>query len=135
MIVHPPRTGCGIVWKNPASGGKKPAIIRITAPVPTANLFTTLVIAQRPMFCEKLVIGEQPNIPASAESKPSQASEPEVSSVVISLSRPPWKSAAESPIVSVADTRNITVIEMIAPSSNLCIPVGSVVGMQQRLLP
>ncbi len=70
-----------LVETNPAS------IINI-APVIIVNLFTTFVIATNPTFWLNDVTGGHPNIPVIELEKPSQASEPEISLSVISLSKP-----------------------------------------------
>lgn len=60
------------------------------------------------------MIGIQPNRPDKALIKPSQAMEPEVSFKLASRSRPEAASAEVSPMVSVADTKKINVVEMMA---------------------
>ena len=88
------------------------------APVAIVNLFTTLVIATRPTFWLKDVIGRHPNTDDNALTNPSQAIEPDVSFSVTSLPRPDTANADVSPMVSVAETRNIKVTERIAFALN-----------------
>lgn len=91
--------------------GKIPARIIIIAPAAIANLFTTFVIATKPTFWLKEVIGRQPKTEESVLINPSQAIEPEVSFKVASLPSPVEAKAEVSPIVSVAETRKIRVTE------------------------
>ena len=115
MIVHPPSTASGKDAKKFPTGGSRPARIMHAAPVIMVNRLTTFVILTSPTFCEKEVTGGQPNNAENVDAYPSQASEPEISSPVISLFRPPETSAEVSPIVSAADTRKIMQTERIAP--------------------
>ena len=114
IIVHPPRTESGSVASTAPKIGKIPAKIIITAPVAIANRFTTFVIATRPTFWLKEVIGRQPKQADNALTKPSQAIEPVVSFTVTSRFNPDEASADVSPIVSVADTRKINVTDTMA---------------------
>lgn len=107
IIVHPPRTALGSVASTAPTTGKIPARIIIMAPVAITKRFTTLVMATRPTFWLKDVIGIQPNTEDNALTNPSQASEPAVSFWVTSRFKPDDASAEVSPIVSVADTKNI----------------------------
>ena len=66
------------------------------------------------MFWLNEVIGRQPNRAESELTKPSQAREPEISLSEASRFSTVEVMAAVSPMVSVADTRNIIVTEMIA---------------------
>lgn len=79
---------------------------------------TTFVIAISPTFWLKEVTGRQPNREEMLLAKPSQAREPDISFSVISRSRPETTMAVVSPIVSVAETRNITTTDKIAPKWN-----------------
>ena len=84
------------------------------------NRLTTFVMATRPTFWLKDVMGGQPNTPPdTAEIKPSQAREPETLLSVMSRPRPPVQTAEVSPMVSAAETRNTSVTEMIAPEIEL----------------
>ena len=84
------------------------------APDAIAKRLTTLVIATSPTFWLKDVIGRHPNTDDNALIKPSQAIEPEVSFKLASRFKPEAASAEVSPIVSVAETRKISVTEIIA---------------------
>ena len=86
----------------------------ISAPVAIVKRLTTFVIATRPTFWLKDVIGIQPNREDRELIKPSQAREPEISFVVALRFKPELASACVSPIVSVADTKKISATEMIA---------------------
>ncbi len=119
MTVQPPSTQSGSVEKNAPTGGNRPARISVSAPNMIVNRLTTFVMATRPTFWLKDVMGGQPNTPPdTAEIKPSQAREPETSFSVMSRPRPPVQTAEVSPMVSAAETRNTSVTEMIAPRSN-----------------
>lgn len=83
------------------------------APDAIAKRLTTLVIATSPTFWLKDVIGRHPNTDDNALIKPSQAIEPEVSFKLASRFKPEAASAEVSPIVSVAETRKISVTEII----------------------
>ena len=84
------------------------------APVAMVNRLTTFVMATNPTFWLNEVIGRQPNTEDNALTKPSQAIEPDVSSLVTSRFKPEAARAEVSPIVSVAETRKINVTERIA---------------------
>lgn len=84
------------------------------APDAIAKRLTTLVIATSSTFWLKEVIGRHPNTDDNALIKPSQAIEPEVSFKLASRFKPEAASAEVSPIVSVAETRKISVTEIIA---------------------
>ena len=89
-----------------------------TAPVAMARRFTTPVMAMRPTFCENEVTGEQPNTPASELTRPSAVTAPE-SSLSVGLRRSAAAvSAEQSPTVSVAETRKMSVTVMMAPRLN-----------------
>ena len=112
--VQPPNTASGKVASKEPKIGQNPARIIIIAPAARAYLLTTLVIAIRPTFWLNDVIGRQPKTDERALMKPSQAIEPEVSFTVALRLRSVAARADVSPIVSVADTRNINVTEIIA---------------------
>ena len=82
------------------------------------NLFTTFVIATIPTFWLNDVIGRQPNTDESALTNPSHAIEPDVSFSVAYLSSPEEASAEVSPIVSVAETKNISTTDTMASALN-----------------
>ena len=132
IIVHPPRTGSGRVANRAPILGKSPARIKVRAPNIIVNLLTTLVIATRPTFWLKDVIGAQPKRPETALRKPSQARDPWISLSVISRPRPPAQTAVVSPIVSAADTKNTTTMEIIALRLN-CGLKGINLGMEKKL--
>ena len=98
--------------------GNMPARSMIMAPVAIVKRFTTLVIATRPTFWLNDVIGRQPNKAETELTKPSQAREPDISFCVTSRFKPLAASAVVSPIVSVADTRNMRTTENIASKRN-----------------
>lgn len=79
---------------------------------------TTFVIATSPTFWLNEVIGRQPKSEDSELMKPSQQMEPEVYFSVASQPRPDAASAEVSPMVSVADTRKIRMVEKIASARN-----------------
>ena len=87
----------------------------MTAPIRIVNLLTTFVIATRPMFWLKEVIGRHPNTEDRALTKPSQAMDPAVSFWAASRPRQVEARAEVSPMVSVAETRKIRKTETIAP--------------------
>ncbi len=119
MTVQPPSTQEGSVERSAPTGGKRPATIRMIAPNMIVKRLTTFVIAMSPTFCEKDVIGEHPKTPPdTADMKPSQQREPEISFSVMSLPSPPVQVAVVSPIVSVAETRNTSVTDIMSPSLN-----------------
>ena len=127
ISVHPPNTDSGIELKNAPIGGTNPASIINIAPVIIVNLFTTFVIATNPTFWLNDVTGGHPNIPVIELEKPSQASEPEISLSVISLSKPFATTADVSPIVSAAETINIIHTDIIAFILNSGV-TGKIVG-------
>ena len=112
IIVQPPSTASGSVASSEPRIGNTPARIIITAPVAIAKRLTTLVMATRPTFWLNDVIGRQPNTDERALMNPSQAIEPDVSLSVASRPRPVAARADVSPIVSVADTRNINGVQI-----------------------
>ena len=118
MIVHPPNTDSGSDAKKLPTGGKRPAKIIHPAPVAIVKRLITFVILTSPTFCENDVTGGQPNNAEIADAKPSHAKDPEISSEVMSLSRPPDTIAVVSPIVSAADTKKMIATEKIAPIWN-----------------
>lgn len=78
---------------------------------------TAFVIATSPTFWLNDVIGRQPNTDESALTNPSHAIEPDVSFSVAYLSSPEEASAEVSPIVSVAETKNISTTDTIGIGS------------------
>ena len=114
IMVQPPNTASGSVASNAPKNGKMPAKIIMPAPVAMVNRLTTFVMATNPTFWLNEVIGRQPNTEDNALTKPSQAIEPDVSSLVTSRFKPEAARAEVSPIVSVAETRKINVTERIA---------------------
>lgn len=119
ITVHPPRTHEGSVDKSAPAGGKSPAMMSVTAPNMIVKQLTTFVIAMRPSFWLKDVIGEHPKtLPDTADMKPSQQRNPEISFSVMSLPRPPVHVVVVSPIVSVAETRKTSVTEIMSSSLN-----------------
>ena len=90
------------------------------------NRLTTFVMATRPTFWLKDVMGGQPNTPPDrAEAKPSTHREPETSFAVISRPRPPVQQAVVSPMVSTAETTNTRQKDRIAPTWNLGVKANS----------
>ena len=114
MIVQPPSTASGNVASAVPTAGTNPAMIIMIAPIKIVKRFTTFVMATRPTFWLKDVIGIQPNRPDNALINPSQAIEPLISFSVTSLPNPDAATADVSPIVSVADTKKIIVTDTIA---------------------
>ena len=94
--------------------GKIPARIRIPAPVAMVYRLITLVMASRPTFWLKEVMGIQPKQADKELIRPSQARLPEISLSVDSRPRTVLVMAEVSPMVSVAETRKIMVTETIA---------------------
>ena len=107
-----------MVAKKLPTIGKHPANIMITAPVMIVNLFTTLVMAISPTFCEKDVTGGHPKRADTDDIYPSDAIEPDISLSFTSRFRPPDTIADVSPIVSAAETKNITITDRIGPILN-----------------
>ena len=105
IIVHPPSTAWGIVASTAPTNGNSPPRIRMTAPVAMVKRLTTFVMAARPTFCEKDVIGVQPKTPASVLTNPSQATELPISFLWTCRPSAPEHMAEVSPMVSVAETR------------------------------
>lgn len=93
--------------------------LTLIAPNMIVKQLTTFVIAMRPTFWLKDVIGEHPKTPPdTADMKPSQQRNPEISFSVMSLPRPPVHVVVVSPIVSVAETRKTSVTEIMSSSLN-----------------
>ena len=101
-----------------ASLGQRPHNIRNIAPVASANLLTTLVMATSPTFWLNDVFGRTPNTAARDEPRPSHITPPESSLSVASLPRPPSITPDISPTVSTAVTINIMSTGRIARMSN-----------------
>ena len=83
-----------------------------------AKRLTTFVIAIRPTFWLKEVIGRQPKTEDKLLTRPSQTIEPEISFSLTSRRRPIAVMAEVSPMVSVAETRNIKKNAKIASGWN-----------------
>ena len=92
---------------NAPSFGIRPQRIRNTAPVASAIRLTTFVMATRPTFWLKEVLGSTPKIAAKVEPRPSQITPPDSSLSVASLPIPPSITPEISPTVSTAVTTNI----------------------------
>ncbi len=88
------------------------------APVASAKRLTTLVIATRPTFWLKEVLGSTPNSAAKLEPRPSQVTPPDSSLSVASRPRPPSITPEISPTVSTAVTKNIISTGTMARMSN-----------------
>ena len=101
-----------------ASFGHKPHRIKKRAPHAKALRLTILVMATKPTFWLKDVLGKTPNKAANVEPIPSQTTPPESSLSVASRSMPPWVTPEMSPTVSTAVTMNITSTGAIARISN-----------------
>lgn len=114
ITVHPPKTQEGMVAGNAPIGGNNPAESRMTAPHIMVKRLTIFVMVIKPTFWLNDVMGRQPNTPAdTALIKPSQLSEPDISCSVISRFNPPWQMAVVSPIVSAAETGDISDMEIL----------------------
>ena len=90
----------------------------MAAPQPMALRFTTLVMAMRPTFWLKEVIGRHPKREDRELMNPSTAMAPETSRFFGARPKPIVASALVSPNVSVADTRKIRKKEKIASPRN-----------------
>ena len=110
ITVQPPNTDCGIELNKAPNGGNKDARIKIIAPIKIVKRLITPVIVTKPTFCEKDVSGRQPKQPEIALEKPSTATEPCSSSVLISRFKAPVQTAVVAPVVSAADTKNTMAI-------------------------
>ena len=77
----------------------------------------TPVMAIRPTFCEKDVFGRPPNMPATADPKPSAIVPPSNSSLLASRLAPPFVIPEISPTVSTALTNYIKHVPIIAKPS------------------
>ena len=118
ITVQPPSTGAGREAKKAPMGWNMLARIMQAAPVMMVKRFTTRVMAIRPTFWLKEVMGVQPKREEMELAKPSQAKEPEISFSLISLFRPAMVMAEVSPMVSAADTRKMMATETMAPQLN-----------------
>mgnify|MGYP006877015649 FL=1 len=117
ITVHPPKTACGKELKNAPNGGNRDAKIKINAPTKMVKRLITFVIVTNPTFWLKDVKGIQPKHPEIALERPSTASEPCSSSILISRSKAPVHTAVVAPVVSAADTKNTIAIVKNAPKS------------------
>lgn len=88
----------------------------MTAPVAIVKRLITFVMAISPTFWLNEVIGIQPKSADSELIKPSQASEPVISLSVTSRFSAEEASADVSPIVSVAETRKISMTVRMGPA-------------------
>ena len=102
-----------------ASLGHRPHRIKKMAPVARAKRFTTLVMATRPTFWLKEVLGSTPNRAAKEEPTPSQITPPDSSLSVASRPRPPSITPEISPMVSTAVTMNMIITGRIARRSKM----------------
>ena len=118
MTVQPPSTASGSEANTRLTAGTNPASTSTAAPVAMARRFTTPVMATSPTFCEKEVTGEQPKQPDNVDTSPSAATAPESSLSVGLRRRATAVSAEQSPTVSVADTRNRSVMDRMAEGLN-----------------
>ena len=118
IMVQPPKTELGSVAIKVPNTGNNPAKIMIAAPEAMAILLTTYVIATRPTFWLKDVIGMQPIKEDRELTIPSHAIEPAISFSLTVLPSPEAAIAEVSPIVSVAETRKISMNAMMASGLN-----------------
>ena len=119
ITAAPPRTAWGMMETSAPNLGHRPHRIRKIAPVEIAKRFTTLVIATRPTFWLKEVLGRTPNSAAKAEPMPSQMTPPDSSLSVASRPRPPSITPEISPTVSTAVTMNMIITGRIARRSKM----------------
>ena len=105
--------------------------MRNTAPVEMANRLTTLVMATRPTFWLKEVLGSTPKRAAKEEPRPSQITPPESSLSVASRPRPPSITPEMSPTVSTAVTMNMISTGKIARKSKVGF-TGSSLGISNQ---
>lgn len=118
IMVQPPSTASGNEENTTLMTGRNAARIMMMAPVAIARRFTTFVMATKPTFCEKLVIGRQPKHAETELTKPSHAIEPESSFSRTSRPKPTMASAEVSPMVSVAETKKMSVTARMAEGWN-----------------
>ena len=118
ITAAPPSTDCGMIEISAASFGQSPQRIRNTAPVASANRFTTFVMATSPTFWLKDVFGRTPKQAASEDPSPSHITPPDSSLSVASRPRPPSITPEISPTVSTAVTINMIITGRIARISN-----------------
>ena len=117
ITAAPPRTDWGMMDTRAPSLGHRPHRIRNTAPVARANRLTTLVMATRPTFWLKEVLGSTPNSAAKEEPRPSHITPPDSSRSAASRPRPPSITPEMSPTVSTAVTMNIIITGRMARRS------------------
>ena len=84
-----------------------------------ANRLTTLVMATRPTFWLKEVLGSTPNRAAKEDPRPSHMTPPASSQSVASRPRPPSITPEMSPTVSTAVTTNIIITGRTARRSKM----------------
>ena len=118
ITAAPPRTACGMMEISAPSLGIRPQRIRNTAPEASAMRLTTLVMATRPTFWLKEVLGSTPNSAAKVEPRPSQMTPPDSSLSEGSRFMPPSITPEISPTVSTAVTMNMISTGRIARASN-----------------
>ena len=132
MTAAPPRTACGMMETSAPSLGMRPHKIRKTAPVASAPRLTTLVMATRPTFWLKEVLGRTPNAAAKEEPKPSQMTPPDSSLSEGSRFMPPSMTPEISPTVSTAVTMNMMRTGRMARISKTIL-TGTSFGMANQL--
>ena len=118
ITAAPPRTLWGMMDTSAASFGNSPQKIRKIAPVANAKRFTTFVMATRPTFWLKEVLGSTPKMAAREEPRPSQITPPDSSVSVASRPIPPSITPEISPTVSTAVTINMIITGTMARISN-----------------
>ena len=111
--------------------GIRPHRIRNTAPEARAMRLTTLVMATRPTFWLKEVLGSTPNSAAKVEPRPSQMTPPDSSLSVGSRFMPPSITPEMSPTVSTAVTMNMISTGRMARISNTIL-TGTSLGMANQ---
>ena len=111
--------------------GIRPHRIRKMAPEARAMRLTTLVMATRPTFWLKEVLGSTPNRAAKEEPRPSQITPPDSSLSVGSRFMPPSMTPEISPTVSTAVTTNMIITGIIARISNTIL-TGISLGMANQ---
>ena len=132
MTAAPPRTAWGMMEMSAPSLGMRPQSIRKMAPVASAPRLTTLVMATRPTFWLKEVLGRTPKQAATVEPRPSQMMPPLSSLSVASRPMPPSMTPEMSPTVSTAVTMNMIMTGRMARRSKTIL-TGTSFGMANQL--
>ena len=132
MTAAPPRTAWGMMETSAPSLGMRPQRIRKMAPVASAPRLTTLVMATRPTFWLKEVLGRTPKTAAKEEPRPSQMTPPDSSLSVASRPMPPSITPEMSPTVSTAVTMNMISTGRMARISKTIL-TGTSLGMANQL--